>query len=111
SDIWSGVTHAYYKQMPIAELLLRRARMVYAGQAAETFVETEFQYLAISSIEELLASRGIITDPARWNEEVHEDVLIRLRHNQKPFRGTPAILFKEARISGSLLQKVLNTVI
>ena len=43
SDIWSGITYAYYEQLPIAELLLRRARMIYAGQVAETFVKTEFR--------------------------------------------------------------------
>ena len=105
------ISYVHEQSRPsLADLLLRRARMIYAGHAAETFLETQVHYFSISLIEELIASRGIITDPARWDEDVHHDVFDRLHRNQQTFRRIATILFEKSRLGGALLQKILADV-
>jgi hypothetical protein len=107
---WNGVTCYDFGQNPTAELLLSRARMLYAGQAAETLIKPKFQSPAVSSIKELMVSQTAINDKSRWNQEVHHDVLNRLIHNQEAFCRIAVILFKESHIGGSRLQKILSAV-
>src|SRR5262249_32586982 len=120
ADIWGGITDHIGEPAPGTPMVgrvvvLRQARMLFAGLAAESRLH-DFRHA--SSLDELVMSQMLaatIAEPsespeALWRECVERDVDRRIASNYATLQVAAQALYDKGHLRGSRLRKILAAI-